>query len=206
MSILAIILIWNLLSLGIAYSETHQLRVDGLVIDPYDMGKDGPYFRNPEIEWLMNQIDNDPHMILVGYFGSVELIPYDNTQYREFTFEKIGDNVRILETGETLAVGSSTVICRYDLLTNFFSPWLVYKREFYAKNEGAFENLISGETYPVGENVYENVRARWENLDFVILTARYLFSSTGGAEFSPYGPIQLIIVAGVFIYVWKRWH
>jgi hypothetical protein len=203
--ILVILLAWNLLSAVVAHYCVNIWGVDGFILRIYDVGENGPYFLTSEIVTKMNEADNNPRMILTGRAGIIKITSSDNIQYLGFTLKKIGENVQVLETGESLPEGSSTIVSRYDFRTSLILPWLTYKDEYYFKNDGAFENLYYGEIYRVGQITYKDVWARWENLDYNIVNAWLVFSPNRGAEYSLWGPVHLVTVLGALVYVRKLW-
>lgn len=199
MGVLAILLVYNLVTLVVAFFQT-QTRYVAPIIPHYNVMPDGPHFWHPEATWWiteMDRIDNSPRMIAVErYPKPPELNPSDEVWLYDFKLKRMDDDVRLSETGEILVWGSSTVIYRYDLLKNLLVPWLLEKRPYSFRNEGAFENLIIVETLSGNEVM------RWENLDFVLVRGIKGFIKS---ELSPWGPIHFVIVFGALIYVAKRW-
>ncbi len=212
--ILIILLIWNLGALAYTYIASSRLPV---VIDGISRYKGTPHgmyveSRYDEVSWWdteMSKVDNSPRIIVSVGRGFVEaLSPSDDVSSAGLRIQRVGDNIQ-LDMGGTLGSGSEMRFAKYDLLKNFFVPWMLDKTEYYVTNEGRFENLILvGSIYEVLLTDGDNVTGikRWENLDFVYANINQFRDIPQLIGYSPWGAIHLGIVLGALIYVKKRWH
>jgi len=151
----------------------------------------------------MNKIDNAPRIIVSfprnwGLSASNEIWAY------EFKFERIDNTIRLVNTGENIGIREYTRFNTYDWLKNLFVPWMLDRYYNYFEFIGPFRGLFVVEWNKYIGNIENSiVYLHWENLDFVLVR---VIKSSSGVEYSPWGPIHLLIVLGALVYVRKRWH
>ncbi len=146
---------------------------------------------NPSIIVRVSESTNPSSFLFPSGDRSWQVSASDEISIDGVRLQKLGENV-VVDTNQFIEKNGKWKTERQDWLKNALLPWQLDKITYTINHEGTFKNLEI--------DMYLSENLRFENLDFVFVWKSTLHSP----EFSPWGPIQFVIVLGALIYVIKR--